>query len=163
MSPAKHKNLHAFGRWVLSQGFASLRPPADGLRFVRTADFKDGEIAAGIVLARDPPYQAELFLVTPNSSLVSHSHPNVDSFEVYVTGDVHFDVNGKAVETVERVESLAEDGASFLNGAWFRIRSGMPHGGRSGKNGGAFISIQKWKNGVEPTSVVEDWDGPAHR
>jgi len=33
------------------------------------------------------------------------------------------------------------------------------HGGTASKNGGAFISIQKWLNGVEPTHVSSNWDG----
>ena len=33
------------------------------------------------------------------------------------------------------------------------------HGGVASKNGGAFISIQHWLNGVKPTHVGADWQG----
>ncbi len=40
-----------------------------------------------------------------------------------------------------------------------RVRPNDWHGGIASKNGGAFISIQHWLNGVKPTHVGADWEG----
>ena len=40
-----------------------------------------------------------------------------------------------------------------------RVRPNDPHGGTASKNGGAFISIQRWLNNVEPTHVSSNWNG----
>ena len=47
----------------------------------------------GTVLYRQGQYQVEMFTVEPNSEIVPHVHPNVDSFEVYIGGDIKFMCN----------------------------------------------------------------------
>lgn len=157
-----HANLRAFARWFLGQGFAALRPPADGVHFFRAASYADGSAAAAVVLARAPPYQVELFVVPPDQPIVLHSHPNVDSIECYVSGEVVFDVGDGPVVPREMFFRTDEDGASFLCGRWFRIPAGVDHGAEVGPRGGTFLSFQRWKDGVTPTSVGLDWKGPAH-
>lgn len=95
---------------------------------------------SGVVLYRQPPYQVQLFLVPPNCEIDDHTHPNVDSYEVYVNGDVDFRVNGEI--SSEHV---------------IRIHPTTSHGGSFGERGGCFISVQKWLNDVTPSSVGADW------
>jgi len=40
-----------------------------------------------------------------------------------------------------------------------RVKPGDWHGAIASKNGGAFISIQHWLNGVKPTHIGADWQG----
>ena len=40
-----------------------------------------------------------------------------------------------------------------------RVLPECPHSAIAGKDGGSFMSVQQWLNGVEPTSVGNDWDG----
>jgi len=103
----------------------------------------------GVVLYRQEPYQVELFNVKPNSEIVAHVHPNVDSFEVFVNGDIEFLCDG----VWYRQEQL---------GASIRVLPSSWHGGKFGPRGGCFISIQKWLNGVEPKFVGDDWTGSDH-
>lgn len=98
----------------------------------------------GVVLYRQTPYQVELFNVRPNSEIPAHIHPNVDSFEVFIGGDIAFMCN-------------KEWYSDNIIGTSIRVFPESYHGGKFGKKGGCFLSIQKWLNGVEPKFVGDDW------
>ena len=102
------------------------------------------EKIAGIVLYRKEEYQVELFIPQSNSEIKKHIHPDVDSFEVYLCGEIVFNLNDLDYEPFTIGDSLPVPSDSF-------------HGGIIGKEGAAFLSIQKWKNGVLPSSVGENW------
>jgi hypothetical protein len=102
----------------------------------------------GVVLYRQAPYQVELFNVKPNSEIVPHLHPNVDSFEVYIGGDIKFMCNGVAFDQT-------------VLGAKIRVLPNSWHGGLFGEKGGCFLSVQKWLNGVPPSFVGNDWKDEA--
>lgn len=103
----------------------------------------------GVTLFRQDPYQVELFNVKPNSEIPPHVHPNVDSFEVFVSGDISFMCDGTWY-----------DQDSF--GSFIRVLPTSIHAGRFGERGGCFLSIQKWINGVKPKFVGDDWDDEQH-
>ncbi len=98
----------------------------------------------GVVLFRQGQYQVELFNVKPNSEIVPHVHPNVDSFEVFISGDIKFSKDGVVYEQ----NNL---------GDFLRVYPNSWHGGQFGPRGGCFISVQKWLNNVEPSFVGNDW------
>lgn len=100
----------------------------------------------GVVLYRQDPYQVELFNVKPNSIIPAHTHPNVDSFEVFVGGDIEF---------------MCDDiwYKQDVIGASIRVLPSSWHAGKFGERGGCFLSIQKWQNGVSPKFVGDDWAG----
>jgi len=99
---------------------------------------------SGAVLYRQDPYQVQLFIVQPNSDIKPHIHPNVDSFEVFVGGDIKF-----LCDDVEYEQNAL--------GMSIRVKPNSWHGGKFGERGGCFLSVQKWLNGVFPTSVGDDW------
>lgn len=101
-------------------------------------------VLSGTVLFRQAPYQVQLFIVQPNSVIEPHIHPNVDSFEVFVGGDIKF-----LCDDVWYEQSLLGDK--------IRVKPTNWHGGKFGARGGCFLSVQKWLNGVTPTSVGYDW------
>jgi hypothetical protein len=98
----------------------------------------------GVVLYRQKPYQVELFNVKPNSVIPAHKHPNVDSFEVYVGGDISFMCDG-----------VWHDQHQI--GLDIRVYPDTLHGGKFGERGGCFLSIQKWLNDKDPVFVGDDW------
>lgn len=121
----------------------------------------------GMVIYRDPPYQVQLFTVAPDTVIPEHVHPNVDSYEVALTG-MEFYCNGKTVMPMWFNNSKDEinDEAKYwglAQGAYnyIRIEPETKHGALSGPTGGAFMSVQRWLNDVEPTSVGNDWYGEA--
>ena len=99
---------------------------------------------AGIVLYRQYPYQVELFITPPNTVIDEHIHPNVDSYEVYLTGDITFTCNGYVFQNQKIGEAI-------------RVRTSYWHGGKTGNMGATFLSVQKWLNGKEQSSVANDW------
>jgi quercetin dioxygenase-like cupin family protein len=97
---------------------------------------------SGVVLYRKGQFQVELFIVKPNVEIVQHVHPNVDSYEVHLTGDIEFYC----------------DGILYNTGVPVRVKPDAWHGGFFGPRGGSFLSVQKWLNGVEPKFVGDDWE-----
>ena len=128
-------DLAEFKEWWLSHRPINT-PPDNALSHVAETH--------GVVLYRQTPYQVELFNVKPNSEIPEHIHPNVDSFEVYLGGDINFMCNG-------------EYHNQNTIGGCIRVHPNSTHGGHFGKRGGCFLSIQKWLNGVEPKFVGDDW------
>lgn len=127
-------DLCAFKDWWLA--VRPMNSPNDGTTFVADTH--------GVVLFRQEPYQVEMFLVKPDSEIPPHIHPNVDSFEVYISGDITFMCNGEYFD-----QNIIGDTIRVLPNSW--------HGGTFGKSGGCFLSIQKWMNGVKPKFVGDDW------
>lgn len=118
-----------------------------------------GGSATGSLLHREGQFQTEQFYILPSShgsSFPEHSHPNVDSIEYVLFGHIAFTIGGK------RVTTDAELDAGQHIGRMLPVRAKRPHGGSVGAGGAAFVSIQQWRNGVIPSSVLRDWDGPKH-
>lgn len=150
--------LQAFAKWFLSRPMSGLRPPQNAVHMYTTS----GGIVISTVLCRMPPYQVELFAGPGPGHFPPHRHPNVDSIEVHLTGETNFVIRGRPVVPPDLINAVAEDGASIFCGFRSRVRPGDFHGATVGPSGGAFLSIQHWLNGVEPSSVGLDWEGPAH-
>lgn len=156
------RSLSAFAKWFMAQPLSALRPPGAAVYHYET---KAGAVH-GIVLYRKAPFQVELFSGVPGRvqglDFPEHRHPNVDSIEVFLCGEVAFSLNGIASPFTEGLGELAADGASAKCGKRVRVRPTDWHSAVLGPESGAFLSIQHWLNGVEPTSVGLDWDGVDH-
>lgn len=134
----KFDDLTAFMHWWLST--RTLCPPVD--------DPTNGDDKyQGAVLYRSGPYQVELFTIKPNTVGVAHVHPNVDSYELYVSGDIDFTIDGKLYSCTDQIVKPVP----------VRIYPHYWHEGVTSATGGSFLSIQKWLNGVPPSSVTLDW------
>ena len=109
------------------------------------------------LLYRAGEFQVQMFTVPPDYVIPGHTHPNIDSFEVYVSGQIRFSHRGRFVfESLETVHG--RDPSSYV---WRMLRV-LPedlHGAVSGPQGARFISIQRWLNGVLPTCVSADYTG----
>lgn len=125
--------VHQFAQWWLEN--RPIAPPPNSL-------MRLGKIS-GICLFRAGPFQVEMFLCEPEATAPRHGHPNIDSVEVLLTGEIDFDSDRKAV-----------DQRGVLH-----IEPGESHVATAGACGGAFLSIQKWLNGMTPTTVTDDWTG----
>ena len=146
-------DLTTFLEWYLESGLRIYVPHENFIHFV--------EGVTGLTIYRSGQYQVQLFTAIPNTVIPSHTHPNVDSYEVALTG-MEFTLEGKIVLPMWASETKCED--SNLSRAHYSTVRVLPeslHGGRSGSKGGAFMSVQHWLNGVKPTSVGNDWSGGA--
>ena len=89
----------------------------------------------------------------------SHTHPNVDSYEVALSG-MEFFLNDKVV--LPRWYANLPSNHCNLSTSHYevvRVLPESPHSAIAGDKGGSFMSVQHWLNGVKPTSVGNDWDG----
>jgi hypothetical protein len=108
---------------------------------------------------RNGPFQVQLFVVPPNYVIPEHTHPNVDSFEVYLGGQIRFSLHGEFVYPEEDFTVPDEFGLSKNRAKVIRVLPDALHGGVFGESGGVFMSVQKWLNGVQPTCVGSDYTG----
>lgn len=129
---------------------------------VPAVPYSDGhsvvEGVSAIVLYRAPPYQIQLFIIAPNTLIPMHSHPNVDSYEMFL-GGIHFTHGAETISPGDEKDFLDPTGVSLYRGALARVKPGDTHGGVASPQGGSFISVQKWLNGIPPTTVGADWSG----
>jgi hypothetical protein len=146
-------DLTTFLYWFLEAPIALLKPPEVG---AVTAH----ESVVTLTLLKVPPYQVELVTLLPNSPAWpgQHCHPNVDSYEVALFNSLDFIKNGEVCNGPERVVPVKYCGTT-LHAGCVRLLPTDWHGTKPLKGGAALISVQKWLNGVEPTSVGNDWKG----
>lgn len=145
--------LDDFLEWFLNRGTVLGRVPLfDAVSKV--------ENVTRVVWYRDPPFQVELFIAPAGCIIPEHTHPNVDSYEIYIGGQIKFSHSGRFIVSDEDIARPTESGASCLRGKIIRVRPDDPHGGTFGPAGGVFFSVQHWLHGVEPHSVANDYTGP---
>ncbi|MBM4224903.1 MAG: hypothetical protein FJ167_08950 [Gammaproteobacteria bacterium] len=144
--------LEMFFDWFAKQRLWVGAVPMNG-----AVNFIEG--VTSVLWYRSGPFQVQLFVVPPNYIIPEHTHPNVDSFEVYVGGQIKFSHNG---QFVTNWDNHHENGAcSPFRGQIIRVRPHDKHGGVFGPSGGVFMSVQHWLNGVAPHCVAADYTGVA--
>jgi len=144
--------LEEFVEWYKDKGFP-LRPPFEDAVYIT-------EISYSYVLYREGCYQAELYLVSPNSSSPEHSHPGVENIIMMLGGDVSLSENGKFIDLSEYYKKPAADGTNKLFGMCSsKLDDSGTHALFAKDKGGAFISFEKWPEGIKPNSVTINWRG----
>ena len=119
------------------------------------ATYKIQDVTA-VVWYRSGQFQVEMFIVPPNYVIPEHTHPNVESYEMYLGGDISFSHTGRWISADDLIKVPGTDDPK---GGLIKVRTTDSHGGAFGPRGGVFMSIQHWLNGVEPHSVAHDYDG----
>ena len=143
--------LTDFLKWYMSEGQIPFVPLKKSLHFV--------EGLTSLCIYRQEPFQVELVTVTPNTYIPPHTHPNVDSYEVALKG-IEFYHSGKTIlplwfaNTPDKNSNLSA--SSHLK---VRILPTTEHSAKAGPEGGCFLSVQHWLNGVELSAVGMDWKG----
>ena len=117
------------------------------------------EDVTSVLWFRQPPFQVQLFIVPPNYVIPEHTHPNVDSYEVYLGGQIKFSHGGRWVVNDMEIAAPTPQGLAPLRGKLIRVRPTDRHGGSFGPEGGVFMSVQRWINGVAPHCVAADYNG----
>ena len=144
-------DLTTFLEWYLDAGQRIFTPLNKSIHFV------DG--LTSLCIYRHEPFQVELVTVKPDTYIPPHTHPNVDSYEVALRG-IEFYSDGKT--TLPMWFANKQSPTSNLSIAHYmkvRITPDTEHSAKAGPEGGCFLSVQQWLNGVEPTAVGMDWKG----
>lgn len=145
--------LAQFAKWFLNESPRfGLIPTKDSVTYI--------EDVTSVLWYRQGQFQVQQFIVPPNYIIPGHTHPNVDSFELYLGGQMQFTVGGEFVISEEQANSQGKHGEAVMRGKTLRVRPNDVHGGIFGPSGGVFMSIQHWLNGVKPHCVTADYNGP---
>ena len=103
---------------------------------------------------RNNQYQVQIFSTPPNFIIPEHKHPNVDSFEVYLSGDIDFSLGGSWLSNWDIKDHTFIDNLFIV-----QVEHNAIHGAIFGEGGGRFMSVQHWINEVNPSCVGLDYDG----
>jgi len=146
-------NLAEFITWYKDSGFP-IRIPE------KNAIFKTAQ-ARALVLYREGQYQAELYLAMPNTHSPEHSHPGVENAVMVIGGEPNSTVNGEIeLDTRPYLNEPNEEGLCKLYGMAGAIQyDNDTHSLITYDKGACFISLEKWRDDIEPTSVTIQWDG----
>jgi hypothetical protein len=152
--PAVFDELTSFLNWALTPGTI----PMIGAIPLQGATHRIEDVTS-VTWFRQPPFQIQMFIVPAYYVIPEHTHPNVDSYEVYLGGQIRFSHSGRFLYPPEHV-TADDQGLASLRGKIIRVKPGDKHGGTFGAEGGVFMSVQHWLNGVEPHCVASDYSGP---
>jgi len=145
--------LEEFAAWYKANAYP-VRPPFEDCVYVT-------ENSYSYVLFRQGQFQAEVYLIKPNSSCPEHSHPRVENMILFWGGDATPSYDGVPVK-IGPFHAPAPNGTSPAFGAMGpKITDAHTHALHTGPKGAAFLSLEKWPDDVKPTSVVVNWKGAA--
>lgn len=119
------------------------------------------ENITSVLMHREGQFQIQMFIVPPHTIVPEHTHPNVDSYEIYGGGEIRFSHSGKLLSADDecKKDPASPMGLSTLHRTIVRVKPNDIHGGFTGENGGVFFSVQHWLNGVKPHCVAADYIG----
>lgn len=146
---------------------------------------EETKLGMGITLFAIKPFRVQMFLFKAGAHIPPHSHPDVESYEMYVAGDMELTKQiPDPVITKSNIRMAPQTQRAFVtpdshgicksNGGMIRIPAGCVHGGwinarsydkeldecfANPRSGGCFLSIQYWRNSWEDSSVAVNWKG----
>jgi len=146
-------DLDKFCKWFL------LNMPVVGAVPFENAVTKIEDVTS-VLMYRKDNFQVQMFIVPPHYIIPEHTHPNVDSIEVYMGGNIRFSHCGSFVNPEPDIQKDNTNlGCSKARGKTIRVKPNDLHGGIFGEGGGVFLSVQKWLNDVKPHCVAADYNG----
>lgn len=152
--PNRTNTLEEFADWYKQNGYP-IRPPAVDCVYVTDNSYS-------YVLFRQGNFQAEIYLVQPNSGSPEHSHPKVENIILFWGGDASTTYDGVPINPPAVAQPKGLDEPSPYFGAMGpKMTDEHTHSLRTGPRGAAFLSLEKWPENVRPTSVIVNWKGAA--
>lgn len=144
MKYQENKSLLDFkNKWLANIQIAC--PKFDALNFIGKCE--------GITLYREDNFQVQLFIFEPNAVVESHTHPNVDTYQIMLCGSLKFFLDGRNVNVPK-----LPDARSIMDERYhLRLPNNSIHGGVVGPNGASYLSIQHWLDGIPISSLEKNW------
>lgn len=140
--------------WKVARVF---KPPfSDSINATRSYGRADVRDSLSAIIFRDGRFQIEHLIYPAGAHVPEHVHPNVDSLEIYLSGDMYFTLFGRPVHTWAETRELS-NGASSSFGRVVPVPHNAPHAALIGPRGVSFLSVQEWLNGTVPSQVGRDW------
>ena len=139
--PDTWESIEDFTNWFIDQRIPLMIPWDAGV--IRTDD------ATAICIFRKPPYQVELYLISPGLTIPKHAHPGMDVITMTLGGG-KFDTKS-IIGTSSSWGDISEN-----------LKRGEVHGGipvLRESLGFGLLSFEKWPENVEMTSAAIHWHG----
>lgn len=110
---------------------------------------------------REGQFQVQVFNFTDLKYVIvpEHTHPNVNSYEVGISGDVHFTHGQKWFYPRHPALHYYKSPKTNKKYRCIRVNNTDIHGALIGPKGGIFLSVQQWLNNTNPSCVAMDYDG----
>ena len=147
---SKWDAVQQFKEWWLANG-CPIKPPFD--KPIHATD-----IAYALCVYRSGRFQVELYIVKPNTETTKHSHPNIDSISMYLTGNMTFAKENEEYIDLSKLQKEGANGTHVLLGSIAETNNGKVHSLKVGPEGGAFLIFEFWKD-RDPVSVTVHWEG----
>jgi hypothetical protein len=144
--------LEEFAAWYKANEYP-VRPPFEDCVYVTDNSYS-------YVLFRQGCFQAEVYLVKPDSGSPDHSHPGVENIILLWGGDAYPSFDGVRSPVVRSI-ARADGTSSCFGVIGPKITDAHTHALHTGPKGAAFLSLEKWPEDVKPTSVIVNWKGAA--
>lgn len=153
-------NLEHFLDYVLNEMPITAFVPLQRDPIVRTAGDETTGLVYGFCLFNNGEYQLEMWGAPGETTIYTHKHPDVDSYEVFMGGELKFHMNGKELEAEDylHIPDVWYNGTHPMRTATNHFKPDTLHGGTAGKRGAIFLSVQRWLNGVKPVKITENYD-----
>lgn len=142
--------VEAFKDWWIAAG-CPIRPPFEYPIHIT-------DMAYALTVYRKGQYQVELYIVKPNTETTKHSHPNIDSISMYLTGNMTFAKENEEYIDLSKLQKEGANGTHVLLGSIAETNNGKVHSLKVGPEGGAFLIFEFWKD-RDPVSVTVHWEG----
>jgi hypothetical protein len=150
--------LDEFALWFVTHGPALGKVPVMSAVATLGHDGKGGNVMSG-VWYRKGNFQVELLMIAGPWIIPEHTHPNIDSYQILLGGQIKFSRGGEWLTPETYLVDCNDDGTSPYKGQRIRVNHDDLHGGVVGPGGAIYFSVQHWLNGVEPHCVGLDWNG----
>jgi hypothetical protein len=106
------------------------------------------------VIFRKDRFQVEMFHIAPNSSTTTLEAPGIDQCIIFLNGQITAYKNNQVVhDSTAFYETANENGTSILFNQIFKLGGGSIDRVDYGPKGASLMSIQKWDDGIEMTSM----------
>lgn len=128
--PDSWDTVEEFCDWYITNGMP--------INFPKNVEIFSTDDATSVCLFRKGQFQVELYLISPNPNVPIHEHPNVEAIEVRLdntTDTIYGEVLRKGHSHGPGIRMMAEE-------------RGFP-----------LISVQKWLDGISPTTISTRWKG----
>ena len=153
--PDDWDSLDEFAEWYRDAGYPIL-PPADTKIYV-------GDCSYSTIVFRKGRFQAEFYLVAPNSSTKLHTHNHASKFVVlagsmegYKTDPTDFVRVGKRYSPAGKDDVDPDFGIIGQTDY-----AGDLHGLRTLEHGVTFFNLEMWPEDIVPTSALVEYEGPS--
>ena len=136
------KTVQEFACWWTDRG-CPIAPPAE------TVNLSDD--ATSFVFFRSGQFQVELYLIHPSPNLPVHEHPGVEVIKMRL--DTFLATGSRVVKTSrEEASPTLYQGQAHGVGTNFKEKGGLD-------SGFGLLAFQKWRDGLNPTTVAARWKG----